>query len=50
MLGIFEGDTEQGELEMGQSSGLVKDIISADDVVKRLIAEYQTAKKRINEL
>lgn len=50
MLGIFEGDTEQGELEMGQSSGLVKDIISAEDVVKRLIAEYQTAKERINKL
>ena len=48
MKGIFEGDLEQGELEMGQSSGLVKDIISAEEVVNRLIAEYETARKRIN--
>jgi len=50
MLGIFEGDTAQGELEMGQSSGLIKDILSAQEVVKRLIAEYESAKERINGL
>jgi hypothetical protein len=33
---------------MGQSSGLIKDIISAEEVVKRLVAEYETAKNRIN--
>ena len=48
MLGIFEGDLDQGELEMGQSSGLVKDIISAEQVVMRLIAEYENAKRRID--
>jgi enoyl-[acyl-carrier protein] reductase II len=50
MRGIFEGDLDQGELEMGQSSGLVKDIISADEVVKRLIAEYEEALSRINSI
>lgn len=50
MRGIFEGDTEQGELEMGQSSGLVKDIISAEEVVLRLIEEYESAIQRINSL
>ena len=50
MRGIFEGDLDQGELEMGQSSGLIKDIISAEEVVKRLLAEYQAAKERINSL
>lgn len=50
MHGIFEGDTEQGELEMGQSSGLIKDIISAEEVVLRLLAEYKTAKQRMNSL
>ncbi|MEP7234618.1 MAG: nitronate monooxygenase [Ignavibacteriota bacterium] len=48
--GIFEGDIEQGELEMGQSSGLVKDIISAEEVVRRLISEYETARMRITDL
>ncbi len=42
MRGIFEGDTEQGELEMGQSSGLVKDIKSVRQVVADLISEYKT--------
>jgi len=48
--GIFEGDVDQGELEMGQSSGLVKDIIPAAEVIKRLLAEYEEAKKRIENL
>lgn len=44
--GIFEGDFEEGELEMGQSSGLVKEIKHVKDVIKDLIAEYeQTVKK-----
>ena len=48
MRGIFEGDLDQGELEMGQSSGLIKDILSAEEVVKRLVAEYQSAKEKIS--
>ncbi len=50
MRGIFEGDLENGELEMGQSSGLVKEILSAEDVVKRLLSEYQQAKEKIDTL
>ncbi len=50
MRGIFEGDLEEGELEMGQSSGLVKDILSAEEVVKRLLFEYLEAKEKINKL
>jgi len=47
MRGIFEGDIEEGELEMGQSSGLVKDIKSVKDVVNHLIDEYDESIKRI---
>ena len=50
MRGIFEGDVDQGELEMGQSSGLIKDIISADEVVRRLIAEYEEARHWITKI
>jgi len=42
-LGIFEGDVENGELEAGQSSGLVKEILTAEEVVKKLLNEYRTA-------
>ncbi len=47
MKGIFEGDIEEGELEMGQSSGLVKDIKSVKEVVKCLLDEYNESVKRI---
>jgi len=50
MRGIFEGDLIEGELEMGQSSGLVHEILSCEEVVKKLIAEYETAKVRINTI
>jgi enoyl-[acyl-carrier protein] reductase II len=47
--GIFEGDWEEGEMEMGQSSGLVKDIISAREVVDRMISEYINAERKLRE-
>jgi enoyl-[acyl-carrier protein] reductase II len=47
MQGIFEGNLDEGELEMGQSSGLVKDILSVEEVVKRLVAEYEAAKEGV---
>jgi enoyl-[acyl-carrier protein] reductase II len=48
-LGIFEGDLEQGELEMGQSSGLVKEILPVSDVMDILIREYTSALARLND-
>ena len=44
--GIFEGDTEEGEMEMGQSSGLVKEILPVKDVVIKLIDEYEKVVNR----
>jgi len=43
MKGIFEGDLDEGELEMGQSSGLVNDIIPVKTVVQNLLNEYNEA-------
>ena len=39
-LGMFEGDLEEGELEIGQVSGLIKDIKPAADIVRDLWAEF----------
>jgi enoyl-[acyl-carrier protein] reductase II len=44
-LGIFEGDTEEGEIEAGQSSGLVKEVLPASEVVKRMMEEYYRVKR-----
>ncbi len=43
MKGIFVGDLNEGELEMGQSSGLVNDILPVKNVVQNLLKEYETA-------
>ncbi len=43
--GIFEGDTEEGMLEMGQSAGLVRQILPAREVVRRMVEEYRHARQ-----
>ncbi|HEY2923403.1 MAG TPA: nitronate monooxygenase [Candidatus Eisenbacteria bacterium] len=45
--GILEGDVDEGELEAGQSSGLIRDIISAAEVVRRFVEEYERNLDRI---
>jgi enoyl-[acyl-carrier protein] reductase II len=41
--GMFEGDLNEGELEIGQSSILINDIIPAAEVVKNIWTEFQCA-------
>jgi enoyl-[acyl-carrier protein] reductase II len=43
--GMFEGDLIEGELEIGQISGLIKEIKPAAEVVKEIISEYREALK-----
>jgi len=50
MRGIFEGDLIEGELEMGQSSGLVKDIPTVEEMMKRLLSEYDAALSRMRKM
>ena len=45
-LGIFEGDENEGELEAGQSSGLVKEILTVKELFKKLLKEISEAKDR----
>jgi len=48
--GIFEGDLVEGELEIGQISGLIKEILPAQTIVENLITEFETAKSKIQTL
>jgi enoyl-[acyl-carrier protein] reductase II len=43
MLGIFEGDENEGEMEAGQSSGLIKEILPVDLLMKKLLKEVGAA-------
>lgn len=45
--GMFEGDTIEGELEIGQIAGLISDIKPASEVVSEIIAEYRLAVEEI---
>ena len=45
--GIFEGNVEEGELEAGQSAGLVKEILPAGEVVARMMREYYAVKGKL---
>lgn len=40
--GIFEGDEIEGEMEAGQAAGLIKDIPTVNELMQRLISEYQS--------
>ncbi len=50
MQGVFEGNLENGELEMGQSSGLVREVLTAQQVMENLIEEYQNALRRVQQI
>jgi enoyl-[acyl-carrier protein] reductase II len=46
--GMFEGDLVEGELEIGQISGLINDIKTAGEVVEDLVAEFRAAQQEIS--
>lgn len=41
--GMFEGDLVEGELEIGQISGLINEIKPAAEIVREIIEEYRNA-------
>ncbi|WP_037320308.1 nitronate monooxygenase family protein [Salegentibacter sp. Hel_I_6] len=46
--GMFEGDLEEGELEIGQISGLIHEIKPAAEIVKEMLEEFETAKQEVS--
>jgi len=49
-MGMFEGNTEDGELEIGQVSALIDSIRPAGEIVLTIMEEYESAKKELMEL
>jgi enoyl-[acyl-carrier protein] reductase II len=45
--GMFEGDLDEGELEIGQISGLIKEIKPAAKIVEEIINEFYQAKEEL---
>lgn len=49
-LGMFEGDMEEGELEIGQVSAMLKEIKPAAVIVNEIWEEFLEEKHRLNNL
>ena len=45
--GMFEGDLDNGELEIGQIAGIINKIKPASQVLKDIVEEYNTVKSRL---
>lgn len=48
--GMFEGDLEEGELEIGQVSAIIHDILPAAQIVENMLQEFRTARDRAARL
>ena len=47
---MFEGDLDNGELEIGQVSGLIHDIKPVVQIIADIIAEFEEAKLETGRL
>jgi enoyl-[acyl-carrier protein] reductase II len=47
--GMFEGDLEDGELEIGQIAGLIHDILPVETIVNNVITEFNLAKAEMTK-
>ncbi|ADY28052.1 NAD(P)H-dependent flavin oxidoreductase [Cellulophaga lytica] len=48
--GMFEGDMEDGELEIGQVAAIIHKIMPAADIVKEIVTEFNLAKTQMANL
>ena len=47
-MAAFDGDIDQGKVEVGQSVGLIDELLPAAQVVERLITEFEAAVARLS--
>ena len=47
---MFEGDLNEGELEIGQISGMINDILPAAEIVKNVMQEYNETVAEISKM
>ena len=48
--GMFEGDLEDGELEIGQIAGLIDEVKSVQEIVREIVDEYECARKQFQSI
>ena len=45
--GIFEGDLDEGELEIGQVASLIDQVLPVSEIINNLLSEYRAARIRL---
>jgi len=45
--GMFEGDLIEGELEIGQIAGLIREILPVKTIVENMVREFEEAKREV---
>ena len=48
--GMFLGDLEDGELEIGQISGIINEIKPASEIIKDILNEFYLSKKEAQKI
>lgn len=48
--GMFEGDLDDGELEIGQIAGLIHDVKPVAEIVNAMVTEFEEAKQNVASL
>jgi enoyl-[acyl-carrier protein] reductase II len=48
--GMFEGDLDEGELEIGQISSMIREIKPAGRIVEEIMTEFETAQKELGNI
>ena len=48
--GMFEGDLEEGELEIGQISGNIHEIKPAAEILNEIVEEFNQEAKQLGQL
>jgi enoyl-[acyl-carrier protein] reductase II len=46
-MGMFEGDLDNGELEIGQVSALIEKIDTVSVIMERLLSDYKSCRKKV---
>jgi enoyl-[acyl-carrier protein] reductase II len=45
--GMFEGDLVEGELEIGQASAMIKEVLPAAEIVENMMADYRSTIEKL---
>ena len=48
-LGMFEGDVNEGELEIGQVAGMIDEIKPAAEIIQEIIKKFRDAKTQLSD-